>query len=182
MKVYEKCKKWYNNKCRVSTLSNEGCRSSKRSKFDWKRDCFFCGKVCTFKIESLYNSVSDKKTILIKPHHCLHAWTGCDTTSAIHTKGKNSILKKLETSQHLRSLMDVLGDKNCDQVQVSEAAIELVLFMYGANCSTQPSGSSTSNCVTLNEVHPEQLNWGWKKEGGHNMSQSRQTLMLHLQN
>ncbi|KAG1693168.1 Prolyl 4-hydroxylase subunit alpha-2 [Nymphon striatum] len=63
----------------------------------------------------------------------LHAWTGCDTTSAIHSKGKNSLLRKLKTSQHLRSLMDILSDKNADQVEVGAAGIELFLYMYGGN-------------------------------------------------
>ena len=58
----------------------------------------------------------------IKPYPLvLHAWTDCDTTSAIHSKGKTSLTKKLETSQHLRSLMDFLRDRNTDQTEDGDA-------------------------------------------------------------
>ena len=70
----------------------------------------------------------------IKPYLLvLHAWTGCDTTSAIHSKEKNSLTKKLETSWHLRSLMDVLSVRNADQAEVGDAGIQLLLYMYGGN-------------------------------------------------
>ena len=53
----------------------------------------------TFDIRSsLLKIPADIKSYLL----ALHAWTGCDTTSAIHSKGKNSLMKKLETSQYLR--------------------------------------------------------------------------------
>ena len=82
----------------------------------------------TFDIKS---SLSDQSH-LTKPYLLVvHAWTGCDTTSAIHSKGKTSLLKKLETSKHLRDLMDVLSDKNADQVEVGDAGIELFLNLYG---------------------------------------------------
>ncbi|KAG1679337.1 hypothetical protein GQR58_012921 [Nymphon striatum] len=127
----------------------------------------------------------------------LHAWTGCDTTSAIHSKGKNSLLRKLKTSQHLRSLMDILSDKNADQVEVGAAGIELFLYMYGGNqtltklryykfmdmaakgeilpenlAPTERAAVQHSLRVqqvvvwqTLNDVHLDPLQWGWKQEG-----------------
>ncbi|KAG1681501.1 hypothetical protein GQR58_011781 [Nymphon striatum] len=128
----------------------------------------------------------------------LHAWTGCDTTSAIHSKGKNSLLRKLKTSQHLRSLMDILSDKNADQVEVGAAGIELFLYMYGGNqtltklryykfmdmaakgeilpenlppterAAVQHSLRVHQQVVvwqTLNDVHLDPLQWGWKQEG-----------------
>ena len=63
----------------------------------------------------------------------IHAWTGCDKTSSIHSKGKNSLTKKLETSQHLRSLMDVLSNRYAGQAEVSDAGIQLFLYMYGGS-------------------------------------------------
>ena len=51
----------------------------------------------------------------------LHTWIGCDTASTVHSKGKNSLTKKLETSQHLRSLMDPLNGRNADQAEVGDA-------------------------------------------------------------
>ena len=66
----------------------------------------------------------------IKPYLLvLQAWTSCDTT------------KELETSQHLRNLMDVLRDRNANQTEVGDAGIQLFLYMYGeirhsVNCGT----------------------------------------------
>ena len=92
----------------------------------------------TFDIKS---SLSEQSHIL-KPYLLvLHTCTGCDTTSAIHSKGKTSLLKKLEASQHLRNLMDVLGDKNADQVDVSEAGIKLSLNFYGGKDTLSKLGT-----------------------------------------
>ncbi|KAG1661218.1 hypothetical protein GQR58_021553 [Nymphon striatum] len=88
----------------------------------------------------------------------LHAWTGCDTTSAIHPKGKNSLLRKLKTSQHLRSLMDILSDKNADQVEVGAAGIELFLYMYGGNQTlTKLRYYKFMDMAAKGEILPENL-------------------------
>ena len=42
----------------------------------------------------------------------LHTWIGCDS--------KSSLTKKLETSQHLRSLMGALSGRNADQAEVGD--------------------------------------------------------------
>ena len=84
----------------------------------------------TFSIKSSLSKQSD----VIKPYLLvLHAWTGCDTTSATHSKGKTSLLKKLEASPHLRNLMDVLSDTNADQTKVSVAGIALFVKLYSRN-------------------------------------------------
>lgn len=82
----------------------------------------------TFDIKSSSNSYA--KTI--KPYlHALHALTGCDTTSAIHMKGKTSLLEKIETFLHVRQLLDTIRDPNSDQHEVGIAVIDLFLHMYG---------------------------------------------------
>ena len=69
----------------------------------------------------------------IKPYLLVvHAWTGCDTTSAVYLKGKISFLKKIEASVHLRNLLDVLKRKDSDQFDISEAGIGIFSCMYGA--------------------------------------------------
>ncbi|KAG1648968.1 hypothetical protein GQR58_029433 [Nymphon striatum] len=84
--------------------------------------------------------------------------TGCDTTSAIHSKGKNSLLRKLKTSQHLRSLMDILSDKNADQVEVGAAGIELFLYMYGGNQTlTKLRYYKFMDMAAKGEILPENL-------------------------
>ena len=86
----------------------------------------------TFGIKSSINSHSSllKQYLLV-----LHSWTGCDTTSAIHMKGKTSLLKKIETSLHVCQMLDILRDPNADQLEVGVAGIELFLQMYGGKGS-----------------------------------------------
>ena len=75
-----------------------------------------------------------EKPANIKPYLLvLQAWIGCDTISAIHSKYKTSLTKKLEISQPLRSLMGVLSDRNADQAEFCDAGIQLFLYMYGEN-------------------------------------------------
>ena len=40
----------------------------------------------------------------------LHAFTGCDTTSAIYTKGKTSFLKKIVASNEICDAKEVISD------------------------------------------------------------------------
>ena len=84
----------------------------------------------TFDISSSHS----KMPANIKPYLLvLHECTGCDTTSAIHSKWKTLLTKILEVSQHLWSLMDVLSDRNADQADVDDVRIQLFLYMYGRN-------------------------------------------------
>ena len=81
----------------------------------------------SFSIKSSINSHSS----LLKPYFLvLHSSNGCDTMSAIHMKGKTSLLKKIETSLQVRQL-GTLRDLNADQLGVGAARIELFLQMYG---------------------------------------------------
>ena len=84
----------------------------------------------TFDISFSISEMPDN----IKPYLLvLHAWTSCDTTSAIHSKGKTSLTKKLETSQHHRGLIDVLSDRNARQAEVSDGGIHLFLYICRKN-------------------------------------------------
>ena len=52
VKVHEKCRKWYNNKRRLSTKDSEKieCRSlNLANTFEWKINCFLCGYKCESK-------------------------------------------------------------------------------------------------------------------------------------
>ena len=78
----------------------------------------------TFGMKSSMNSHSS----LLKPYLLvLHSWTGCDTTSAFHMKGKTSLLKKIETSLQVRQMLNTLRDPNADQLEVGVAGIKLFL-------------------------------------------------------
>ena len=65
---------------------------------------------------SIKSSINSHLTLL-KPYLLvLHSWTGCDTTSAIHMKGKTSLLKKIEMSLQVRQVLDTFRDPNADQL------------------------------------------------------------------
>ena len=50
----------------------------------------------------------------------IHAWSGCDTTSAIFGHGKSLLLKKITTSPDLQRIADVFGDPWAKQEDVIE--------------------------------------------------------------
>ena len=62
----------------------------------------------------------------------LHAFTGCDTTSAIHTKGKISLMKKILTSTTVRAVMEVIKDPWANSEEVGTAGQKLGL--QGRSC------------------------------------------------
>ena len=71
-----------------------------------------------------FNSYSS----LLKPYLLvLHSWTGRDAMSAIHMKGKTSILKKAETFLQVHQMFGILRNLNADQLEVGAAGIELFL-------------------------------------------------------
>jgi len=84
---------------------------------------------------SIKLSLSDINPVVKNYLLVIHAWTGCDTTSAIHQKGKKSLLKKLEASNQLQKMLTILEDVNADQIKVAEAGVDLFKFMYGGKDS-----------------------------------------------
>ena len=61
----------------------------------------------------------------------LHAFTGCDTTSAIHTKGKISLMKKILTSTTVWAVMEVIKDPWANPEEVGTAGQKLFVLLYG---------------------------------------------------
>ena len=52
--VHENCRKWFNNKRRISTDKQERDRDTRQSTnlFNWKQNCFFCNEPCDSKNSS----------------------------------------------------------------------------------------------------------------------------------
>ena len=61
----------------------------------------------------------------------LHAWTGCDSTSAIFGHGKTSLINNMRNSQELQELSQTMSDYWADQEAVGRAGIRLFIIMYG---------------------------------------------------
>ena len=126
----------------------------------------------------------------------IHAWSGCDTTSATFGHGKTTLLK---TTQ---DLSDIVGGHDKSQEEVSNAGLGLFRCMYGANAhdtltslryarymqvvakgsTTEPQRPpSTERAAYFHSLHVhlqvvrwrtvnnDELDhnaWGWKKENG----------------
>ena len=63
----------------------------------------------------------------------IHAWSGCDTTSAIFSKGKSIAMNKILGSVHARELLTAIGTGSSTPAEVGKAGVKLFLFMYGGN-------------------------------------------------
>ncbi len=63
----------------------------------------------------------------------LHAWSGCDTTSATFGQGKTAILKKLKQSVEIQNISIILNDIEATPDTVGTAGCQLFVLMYGGN-------------------------------------------------
>lgn len=67
------------------------------------------------------------------PVHCIHAISGCDTTSCFYFKGKNSIFKSFEkASSEVKNAVEIFKQKNQSVESISENGISCILQMYNA--------------------------------------------------
>jgi hypothetical protein len=61
----------------------------------------------------------------------LHAWTGCNTTSATFGQGKLALMKKLKQSAEIHELASIINDEEADSGRVGEAGCKLFVIIYG---------------------------------------------------
>ena len=62
----------------------------------------------------------------------IHAWGGCDTTSATFNQGKTAILKLVEKgSGNVLDICSVFDNSSSTEEEITEAGINLFLIMYG---------------------------------------------------
>ena len=62
----------------------------------------------------------------------IHAWGGCDTTSAIFNQGKNKIMKLVESGDDdIIKICSVFYQANATQDEIGEAGIKLFAIMIG---------------------------------------------------
>ena len=61
----------------------------------------------------------------------LHAWSGCDTTSATFNKGKSCVLKTFKKFPAVKTLASIITDDQSNQNQVGDASAQMFKLMYG---------------------------------------------------
>ncbi len=70
----------------------------------------------------------------------VHAWSGCDTVSAIFGQGKTNLLKKLKESEELKDISVLMSDPQATAEQIGEAGIRVLISMYGGKCRDSLTG------------------------------------------
>ena len=65
----------------------------------------------------------------------LHAWSGCDTTSATFGQGKISLMKKLKQSKDVQAIAELMMDHNATVEQVGEVGVRLFVIVFGGKQS-----------------------------------------------
>ena len=70
----------------------------------------------------------------------IHAFGGCDTTSAIHEKSKGSIVKMVEKSPDAMEIGNVFLNEESTQDQVGEAGMKAFIKLYGGGAADSLSG------------------------------------------
>ena len=84
-------------------------------------------------VESALSSFSSKAII---PYLLvIHAFGGCDTTSAIHGKGKASPLHLLQKSKTARELCNVFLNPSSSQDEIGRTGIQFFVLLYSGKAT-----------------------------------------------
>ena len=87
-----------------------------------------------FKISDLSSNIGQVITANIL---FLHAWSGCDTTSATYGHGKTSLLKKIKNSEELQQISSSMCDPDATAEQLVKLVTTYLLFYMVANKKTR---------------------------------------------
>ena len=80
-----------------------------------------------WSVKGCQSQVNDVKQHLL----FIHAWSGCDSTSAILGKGKASFLHLIRKSVTIQSASDTISDHWATRNEVGEAAVKTFIQLYG---------------------------------------------------
>lgn len=80
-----------------------------------------------WKIEDLVNSAG---TVITEHILFIHAWTGCDTTSALYGRGKTAILKKFGEDDVYIEAAAASEDENATHEEIQKAGVSMALRRY----------------------------------------------------
>ena len=83
------------------------------------------------KVYSINNLVKAVGYCVAKHIPFIHAWSGCDTTSATFGHGKTNLLKKLKRCPEVREIGDTFYCQRSSQEEIMKAGNRLFVLMYG---------------------------------------------------
>ncbi len=61
----------------------------------------------------------------------IHAWSGCDTTSATFGHGKTNLLKKIQVSKEVQQISVLMSDPHMTAEEIGKAGIRLFVILSG---------------------------------------------------
>ena len=126
----------------------------------WKNDFVFELKKDSLKNRSIREMSSCFKPIL-EFMTVLHAFTGCDTTSATYGLGKVSIMRALEKKKSIRDAARVFLNSGSTQEQIGLAGNKIFVSLYGGKCTDDLSilryNKYMSMLVKSSKIKPESL-------------------------
>ena len=123
------------------------------------------------KIWKICDLVTEAGPIVTSNLLFLHAWTGCDTTSATFGHGKTALLKKLKQSAELQDLASVMNDVEADSEMIGEAGCKLFILMYG--------GKKNDSLSNLRYVKYMQMVTSSKKIEPHKLPPTARAAFFH---
>ncbi len=73
---------------------------------------------------------------VVVPHRLfIHAWSGCDTTSATYNQGKSALLKMVKQSPKLQKTSLLMSDLGATQEEIACAGCQVFLNLYGGKAT-----------------------------------------------
>ena len=97
---------------------------------DGMNDVYFhSDKACkTWEIGQIVTNIGP-----VMQHHLLflHAWTGCDSTSAIYGHGKTSLIRKLEKDEILQQQAKIISNPWATHEEIAAVSERIFVKMYG---------------------------------------------------
>ena len=85
----------------------------------------------------------------------MHAFGGCDTTSAIFDKGKSTVKNLLEKSAEAKYLAKEFMNPNAEQERIGQAGIKLFVLLYGGKQGDTLEVLRYSNYMKMAAVSPK---------------------------
>ena len=61
----------------------------------------------------------------------IHAWSGCDTTTATFGHGKTNLLKKIQVSKEVQQISILMSDPHMTTDEIGKAGITLFVILFG---------------------------------------------------
>ena len=90
---------------------------------------FHSDKACkTWEIGQIVTNIGP-----VMQHHLLflHAWTGCDSTSAIYGHGKTLLIRKLEKDEILQQQAKIISNPWATHEEITAVSERIFVKMYG---------------------------------------------------